>query len=157
MEDMKDMEDMESIREEVINQEIISYNISTKEQKRIDVPEFQSHDLSIFDGSLIYFTIVNGQELLVTPYSVVDNSVGKAYTIQLSGDNGDMGGLITTINDGKLYLASSQMNPSLNRNADVIVADADTGETLYRGEVILENSSKEAKQIKVHLHEILVK
>jgi hypothetical protein len=155
----KVIEDTESTREEVINQEILSYNLATKEKEIIDVPELRldENQLSFYDGSSIYFTRLEGQELLVTPYSIVDKHVGKTYRIQLSGENGIVGGVMTTINDGKLYIASSQMSPNLNINGDVVVANAHTGETLFRGQLTLEDSLKETEQFELYLHEIFVK
>lgn len=157
--ELKLIEDMESTREEVINQEILSYNLATKEKEIIDVPELRldENQLSFFDGSRIYFTRLNGQELVVTPYSLVDNHVGKSYSIVLSGENGNVGGQMTTINDGKLYIASSQMSPTLNIDADVVVADAETGETLFRGQVTLKDSAKKTGNFDLNLHEIHVK
>lgn len=157
--ELKVIEDMESIREEFINQEIISYSLATKEKEIIDVPELRldENQLSFFDGSLVYFTRLIGTELVVTPYSLVDNQLGKAYRIQLSGDNGHAGGQMTKVNDGKLYIVSSQMSPSLNIDADVVVADAQTGETLFRGQITLEDSSEDTRQFELFLHEIYVK
>jgi hypothetical protein len=157
--ELKVIEDAESTREEVINQEIISYNLATKEKEIITVPELRldENQLSFFDGSSIYFTRLEGQEVVVTPYSLVDKHVGKSYSIQLSGEDGHVGGQMTTINDGKLYIASSQMIPNLNIDADVVVADADTGETLFRGQITLEDSSKETGQFDLNLHEIYMK
>ncbi|WP_079504524.1 hypothetical protein [Mesobacillus jeotgali] len=157
--ELKVIEETESIREEILNQEIISYNLATKEKEIIDVPELQldENQLSFFDGSQIYFTRLNEQELLVTPYSLIEDKIGKAYSIQLSGENGDMGGHMTAIKDGKLYIASSQLSPNLKINADVVVADVNTGETLFRGQITLKDSSKEARRFDLYLHEIYVK
>ncbi|MBT2678522.1 hypothetical protein J7E38_05875 [Bacillus sp. ISL-35] len=156
--ELKEIEDAESTREEVINQEIISYNLTTKEQEIIDIPELrlEENQISFFDGSVIYFTKLNGQNLVVTPYSLADNHVGKAYSIELPGEN-SMGGQMTTIKDGKLYFASSQMSPNLKMDADVVVADVNTGKTLFRGQVALEDSSKESKKFDLYLHELFVK
>lgn len=157
--ELKVIEDVESIREEFINQEIISYSLATKEKEIIDVPELRldENQLSFFDGSLVYFTRLEEQELVVTPYSLVDNQLGKAYSIQISGENGHVGGQMTTVNDGKLYITSSQMSPNLDIDADVVVADAKTGETLFRGQITLEDSSDETRQFDLFLHEIYVK
>ncbi len=153
----KVIEDEESSREEVVNQEIFSYNIVTKEINKLDLPNLRLDDsqLSFLDGSTAYFITFEGQELVVTPYSLVDNQVGKAYHIPVSGENGFAYANMTTVKDGKLYVASSQMTPEMN--ADVIVADADAGEILFKGQITLEGSSKEMDDYELYLYEILVK
>lgn len=157
--ELKVIEDTESTREEVMNQEITSYNLATKEKEILDAPDLRldENQLSFFDGSLIYFTRLDGQELVVTPYSLADNHIGKSYSIQLLDERGQVGGQMTTINDGKLYIVSSQLSPYINLDADVIVANATTGETLFRGQVTLNDSSKEAKKFDLYFHEIYVK
>jgi len=153
------IEDTESIRTEVINQEIISYNLATKEKVIIDVPGLllDENQLSFIDGSTIYFMILDGQELVVTPYSLVDNKVSQTYRIELSGEEGYTHGQMTTVKDGKLYVASSQMSPELNIEADVIVADTQTGDTLFKGQLALDGSSKEDKNFELYFHEMFVK
>jgi hypothetical protein len=154
----KVIEDSESKREEVINQELISYNLATKEKEKINVPNLRldENQLSFFNGSTIYFMTLDGQELVVTPYSLADNQVGQAYRIQLSGEKGIVHGQMTTVKDGKLYVASSQMSPNLNINADVIVADVKTGEILFKGQLALKDSSKEKGHFELYIHEIFV-
>ncbi|WP_045520055.1 hypothetical protein [Neobacillus niacini] len=152
----KVIEDSESIREEVINQEIISYNLETKEKEKINVPELRldENQLSFFDGSTIYFMTLEGQELVVTPYSLVDDQVGQAFSIHLFGEEDIVHGQLTIVKDGKLYLASSQMNSNIN--ADVIVADVKTGEILFKGQLALEDSSNEHGNFELYMHEMFV-
>lgn len=150
----KMIEDTESTREEVINQEIISYNLATKEMEKINVPDLRldENQLSFFDGSTIYFMTLDGQELVVTPYSLVDDQIGKAYRIPLFGEKGFAYGQMTIVKDGKLYVASSQMTSKIK--ADVIVADAHSGETLFKGQLALEGSPKEKANLELYINEI---
>ncbi|MEH7010953.1 hypothetical protein V7087_09035 [Neobacillus niacini] len=152
----KVIEDTESIREEVINQEIISYNLETKEKEKINVPDLRldENQLSFFDGSTIYFMKLDGQELVVTPYSLVDDQIGQAFSIQLFGEKDIVHGQMTTVKDGKLYVASSQMNSNIN--ADVIVADVKTGEILFKGQLALKDSSEEQGNFDLYMHEMFV-
>lgn len=155
----KVIEDKESSREEVINQELISYNLATKEQEKMNVPDLRldENQLSYLDGSTVYFMTLDGQELVVTPYSLVDNQIGQAFRIQLSSEKGIAHGQMTTVKGGKLYVASSQMSPNLNIKADVIVADVQTGETLFKGQLALKDSSKEKGNFDLFIHEMFVK
>jgi hypothetical protein len=153
----KVIEDTESRREEVIKQEIFSYNLATKEKVKINVPDLKldHNQLSYIDGSTIYFMILEGEELVVTPYSLVDDQVGQVFSIPLSGENGIVRGQITTVKDGKLYVASSQMTPNIN--VDVIVADVHTGETLFKGQLAQKNSTVEKSHFELYMTEMFVK
>ncbi|WP_039043177.1 hypothetical protein [Sporosarcina sp. ZBG7A] len=149
-------EDMETTSEEVVSQEIISYNIETKEKETINIPGLRlgGNQLSFYDGSTIYFMRLDGRDLLVTPYRLADDTVGQTYSIQLSGEKGAVSEPITTVIDGKLYVASSQMNADLN--ADIIVADAYTGKTLFKGQVAVDGSSKDNSQFDLSLYKLFV-
>lgn len=150
------IEDSESLREEVINQEIISYNLATKEKEKINVPDLRldENQLSFFDGSTIYFMTLDGQELVVTPYSLVDDQIGSSFSIQLFGEKDIVHGQMTTVKDGKLYVASSQMTSNIK--SDVIVADAHSGETLFKGQLALKGSSKENNHFELFINEMFV-
>lgn len=153
----KVVEETESTRVEDIKQEIISYNIATKEKERINVPDLRlkENQLSFFDGSTIYFTKLDGQELVVTPYSLVDDQVGQVFSIQLSSETDNVQVPLITVKYGKLYAAASRKSSTVN--ADVIVADVKTGETLFKGQLALENSSEEKGNFELNMHEIFVK
>jgi hypothetical protein len=154
----KVVEDAESIREEVINQEFISYNLATKKKERINVPDLRldENQLSFFDGSTIYFMTLDGvgQKLVVTPYSLADNQIESAFSLQLFGEKDIVYGQMTTVKDGKLYVSSSQMTPKIK--ADVIVADAHSGETLFKGQLALEGSPKEKTNFELYINEMYV-
>jgi hypothetical protein len=152
----KVIEDKESKREEVINQEIISYNLAKKVKEKINVPDLRldENQLSFFDGSTIYFMTLNGQELVVTPYSLVDDKIGSAFSIPLFGEKDIVNGQMTTVKDGKLYVASSQMTSDIK--GDVIVADSDSGETLFKGQLALKGSSKENNHFELFINEMFV-
>jgi len=155
--EVKIIEDEESSREEVINQEFLSYNIVTKEIKKMDLTDLRLDDnqLSYLDGSTVYFMTFEGQELVVTPYSLVEHHAGQDYRISLSGENGFAYAYTTTVKNGKLYVASSQMTSKIP--GDVVVADVKTGEPLFKGQLALEDSSKEKGNFELYLYEMLVK
>ena len=157
----KVMEDPEgdAMTEEVIHQEILSYDLQTKEKETINLPDLQldENQLSFYDGAVIYFMTIEGQELVVTPYSLADNQAGQVYRIPLSGEEGIAHGQMTTVKGGKLYVASSQMSPGLKIDADVIVADAQTGKTLFKGKLAVKDASEQPENFEVYLNEIVVK
>ncbi|MBY0098760.1 hypothetical protein [Mesobacillus maritimus] len=155
--EIKVIHDPESYREEVVKQEVISYNLATKEKESIPMSDLPiDSELSFFDGSSIYFIGVEEQEIVVSPYHLADGKAGEEYRLQLSGDADHGSAPMTTIKDGKLYLSGMQINPKLNMNAtDVIVADVKTGEILFKGQITLDDSEA-TNQYELYLHEMLV-
>lgn len=150
------MEDAESSREEVVGQEVISYNIATKDQEIIKVPDLKldGNQLSYFDDSTIYFMSIDGEDLVVTPYRLEDDRAGQPFRINLSGEDGVANGPMTTVKDGKLYVATSQMTSRIN--AEVIVADAHSGKTLFKGQVALKDPSKEKGNFELYINELFL-
>lgn len=156
--EIKVIEDTESYMEEVVNQEFLSYNIATKEIKKLDLPDLHldNSELSLLDGSTVYFITFEGQGLLVTPYSLVDDQVGESYRIKLSVEEEVVPATMTTVKDGKLYIASQQLSPKLKiTHADVIVVDLKTGDTLFKGEIAL-NDPKVSDDYDLYLYEMYV-
>ncbi|MBD8069080.1 hypothetical protein [Bacillus sp. PS06] len=151
------IEDMESSREEVIKQEFISYNILTKEKETIDLPNLQldENNLSFFDGSTIYFMTFGNQELIVTPYHLEDDKAGDSYSIPLSGEDGMAYAHMTTVKNDKLYITSSQMTNDIE--ADVIVADATTGETLFTGKIAFKDPAEFTNPFELYFYSMYVK
>lgn len=152
--------EVESTRVEERSKKIISYNIVTKEKEKVNVPDLflKEHQLSFFDGSTIYFTKLDGEELIVTPYSLREGTVEKPFSVQLSsetGIKGNMDGPLVIVKDNKLYAASPTINSKVN--GDVVVADVKTGETLFKGQIALKHSSELESQFRLNLHEIFVK
>lgn len=154
MEDTESTITMEGDR----NQEIISYNLVTKERETIDVPELNlvENQLSFFEGSTLYFIKVEEQKLVVTPYSLVDDQVGQAINLPLSSDNeGELQDPLIKVNNGKIYAVGAEMNKDIE--ADVVVADLKTGETLFEGQIALKDSSDEMESYELWFHEIVLK
>ncbi|OLS35429.1 hypothetical protein [Bacillus sp. MRMR6] len=155
--DWRFTEDEESRQEKLISQEVYSYDLHTKETTKIDVPGLQLDEnrLYYFDGSTIYFMSVAGEDLAVTPYSLVDHQVGQLFRVQLSGKEGLMHGRTTLVKDGKLYVVSPQMTSTMD--SEVVVADVKTGETLFKGQLALKDPSEKKKNFELAIHEVYVK
>lgn len=139
------------------NQKVNFYNLVTKEKGTIDVPELEGNQLSYFDGSTLYFTKVEGQELVVTPYSLADEQVGQAINLPLSLDNvGNVQDPLIKVNNGKVYaVVESEINKDFDAN--VIVADLDTGETRFEGQIALKDTSKKMGNNELYFYEIILR
>ncbi|MFD1736708.1 hypothetical protein ACFSCX_09025 [Bacillus salitolerans] len=151
------IEEAESTRVKDSTQKIISYNLTTKEKIDINVPDMNSEEnqLSLIDDSILYFTKLDGQELIVTTYSLVDKQVGKVFKLEFSGEKGEERFPLLTVKDGKFYAATSQIKSIIN--TVVIVADVTTGKTLFKGQLAIKDSTQKKGSFELYLHELLVK
>ncbi|MFZ3579134.1 hypothetical protein [Virgibacillus sp. DJP39] len=150
-------EQMESpgMMEESI-QEIIAYNLKTKEKVNLDLPDnLKDYQVSFFDGSKIYLTKFSGQGLSITPFSLENNEAANEFTVQLPNGADNVEHPIIMVNDGKLYATSHVTN--LETKATVKVVDVGTGEVLYVGEVVQENPPKNLDQFELFIYELSLK
>ncbi|AQQ53565.1 hypothetical protein [Planococcus lenghuensis] len=150
-------EEIESIRMTDFKQEIVFYDLATKETETVNVPglSLEENQLSLVEGSTLYFTRVEEQELIVTPYRLGENQVDRELRIQLQSAMEK--GLVPflSVKEGKLYVVSPQINSK--SNGDITVVDMQTGETLFKGQIALKTPSEEKGDFELHLHEIHVK
>lgn len=151
----KIIEDMESHRMEQLNKELIAYNLVTKEKEEINLPDtlnLEENEISFFDGSSVYFVNREGH---VTPYNLAEEQTGEAIDLQLSFDL-DQQPPMLTVQDKKLY-AVNVTNTAQN-NPGIVVADVQTGDTLYDGEIVLkDDSSESAGDYELYIYEIVVR
>ncbi|WP_407268467.1 hypothetical protein [Radiobacillus sp. PE A8.2] len=138
-----------------IKQEITVYNLATKEKEKIDVAELnlENNQLSYTNDSMLYFTKLDGQEVVITSYNLVDDQIGNELTLQLSDENGNVPTPMITVHNGKLYAATPHINGNLD--GSVVVADVNSGETLFHGQLALENSSQEMRSYDLFIDEII--
>ncbi|MFD1032889.1 hypothetical protein [Metaplanococcus flavidus] len=152
------MEAAESIRVTDSKQEIIFYNLATKENETVNVPglSLEENQLSFVEGSTIYFTRIEEQELIITPYRLGENQVDQDFRIQLQAtiENEPLQIPMISVKEGKLYVVSYQMDS--NSNGDVVVVDIQTGKTLFEGQIALETSSEEQGKFELYLNEIYI-
>lgn len=153
------MEETESIRVTDSKQEIISYNLASKVTETINIPglNLEENQVSFVKGSTIYFTRVEEQELIVTPYQLGANQVEQDYRVQLHStiENGHLEHPMVSVEEDKLYVVSYQIDSNLN--GDVAVLDMQTGKLLFQGQITLENSSEKHEDFEIYMNEIYVK
>lgn len=146
----------ESERMEESSQELIAYNLKTKEKEKIDLPEsLKEHQVSFFDGSTIYFTKYNEHDLVVTPFSVENKEAGNEFTIQLSNSTSNVKPPIIMVKDSKLYATTNITN--LETKASITVVDVKTGETLYEGELVRKVPPKSMEEFELYIYEMAVR
>lgn len=152
----KMIQDEESDRVEETIQELIYYNLKTKEKETIELPEsLKKSEISFFDGTTIYFSKLTEDNLVVTPYSIENNQAGNEFNIQLSLETSNGEPPIIIMKDGKLYVATHVTN--FKTKASITVIDLKTLDTIYQGEVIRKDSPKSAEQFELYIFDMIIK
>lgn len=83
--------------------------------------------------------------------------MGLVSRVQLSSETDLVGGTLTTVKDGKLYVASTTDRES-HSNIVVIVADLETGKTIYEGgEVAVKDASIAPDDFELYINELFLK
>lgn len=139
----------EEVTEEI--QEIISYNLLTKEKEAINLPEglqLEEHDISFFDGSTIYFAKQDNQQVTITPYSIIENQTQKEIKLNFSPAKKEAQLPMITVKDGKLYAVSSFVNTE--NNGKIAVVDLQTSETVYTGELAANNPLEKEQELYIY-------
>lgn len=154
----------ESMRPIDFKQEIMSYNLATQEIESVNVPglNLEENRLSFVEGSTVYFTRVENQEMIITSYRLGENQVDQDYRIQLQAkvENESLQldpfqVPMISIKEGKIYIVSQEWDS--NSNGDVAVVDMETGEALYSGQIALETSSEVQEKFELYITGIYVK
>lgn len=148
-------EGLDGFRESNSSKEILFYNLKTQKTDTIEMPEsLNDNQVSFLEGSTIYFSKFNEQNLIVTPFSVENHEVGEEFTIQLSNEISDEVPPLIIVKESKLYAVSQIMNSKTN--ASVAVVNVKTGEALYEGEVVMKNSPKSIQEFELYMYEMTV-
>lgn len=152
-------DDVESSRVTDRNREIIHYDLLTKQTETIEVPDLSldENHLSFVDGETLYFARAEEEELVVISYQLGEDQIEAEYRIRLqSAFDQDYGPLpLLHVTDGKLFVVNPQSDSTTN--GFVAVLDMQTGETLFKGEIALENSSEPKRDFELYIQSINLK
>lgn len=152
------VEESESIRAKDTKQEIISYNLITKEEELVNVPglSLDENQLSFVREDTIYFTRVEEQELIITPYRLGEKQTEQNYRIQLHGsiEKEALEPPLINVKEDKLYIVSRQIDSS--SSGDIAVIDLQTRKPLFEGQVALKAMQEEKENFKVYIDQIYV-
>lgn len=148
-------EGLDGLRESSSSKEIIFYNLKTQKIDTIEMPEsLNDNQVSFLEGSTIYFSKVNEQNLNITPFTIENHEIGDEFTFRLSNEISDEVPPQLIVIEDKLYAVSQIMNSKTN--ASVAVVNVKTGESLYEGEVVMKNSPKSIQEFELYLYEMSV-
>lgn len=146
-------EGSDGLREASSSKEILFYNLKTQKKDTIEMPaSLNDNQVSFLEGSAMYFSKFSGQSLIVTPYNIENHEVGDEFTIQLS--NANEAPPLIIVKESKLYAVSQIMNSKTN--ASVAVVNVKTGESLYEGEVVRKNTSKNMQEFELYIYDMSV-
>ncbi|MGE8206484.1 hypothetical protein ACQKP0_18400 [Heyndrickxia sp. NPDC080065] len=128
--------------EEVVKSELIAYNTETSEKEIIKLPKKINIDqISSFNGDIIYIVSRNTSGLKVISYNFESQKVISEIKIQIQNtENMDIEDIVYKIKNEKLFIITS--NKGNKKNANVLVYDIDTGESLFKGKIV-ENDQKD--------------
>lgn len=141
-----------------VGQELISYNLKTKETENIKIPEnLKNKEIRTFDGSTVYFTEASEKSVEITSYNTGDKTIANTITLdRLSTKSSKFPeGPILTIYNDRVYAITRMMNEKDKSN--VIVADLNSGEILFDGKITKNNPSKKKGGFEIFFHEMGVK
>ena len=132
----------EVLQKEVATVELLVYHFATGKMETIELPEMlHEYELPyIYDGSHVFFSRIMEDRLEVIAYNLTNKQVEMESAIDWSDI--DEGLQLTRIKDGKLYVVNKS-----NDTATVIVANLTTEETLYQGEIVIDDSTKNSDAI----------
>ncbi|WP_430788911.1 hypothetical protein VBD025_02290 [Virgibacillus flavescens] len=137
-------------------QEINVYDLVTGEMERLNIPEkLKESQVSLFDGTMLYFTSYVKQELIIMQYNIKDKEIENEFEVKLANEAEDMIYPLLSLKDEKLYVASQQIN--LSTPGRIAIFDVTTGEALYTSEIVRADENEKAEQFELNLHEILIK
>lgn len=152
----KMIQEEESDRVEKTIQQLIYYNLKTKEKEILEFPgSLEEYQNSFFDGSTIYLSKVSEGNLVVTPYNIENDLVGNEWTIQLSNEISNEEPPIIFTKDGKLYVTTHITN--FETKASITIIDLKTSDTIYQGEVIRKDLPKSDEQFEFYIYNMIVK
>ncbi|ASN07234.1 hypothetical protein [Virgibacillus necropolis] len=137
---------------EEVAQELIIFNLKTKEIENIELTkELENKEILVFDGSTIYFTEAAAEDVVITSYSMADKKMVNETTLNLTKSQFQEGPMLA-VNNEKVYAVTRIRNE--NTEAEIVVADLKSGETLYKGEITREDPSEQIGKFELFLHEM---
>lgn len=139
-------------------QDFIVYNLETGQQEKLDLPEEmkQEADIESVGDSTIYFSKMMDDQIEITAYDIEDNKWKKEQIFNLPHTENaeDMDERLFKIKDDKIYISSTQQGEKLGTS--VIVADLNSGKTVYEGTVEMKDKSSRLDGYQLYIFDLIV-
>lgn len=149
--------------EETVKRELYIYNVENGETEEVELPvqveeslDFEYYPfndkISLFNN-LIYFSTVTEKGIEVFEYNIETKKSVSKQTFDLNHDERlkEEFSPIILMNEQKIYFANRLKNAKTNSN--VYVADLESGDILYEGEIRLDHP-EDVKEYELYIHHL---
>lgn len=122
---------------------ITAYNLKTEEKLDVKLPEkLRNNEILAVEGSSLYLQSAAKEKMEVVQYDMTQGKVTNRYVVASSNkESQQMNASTIQVDDGKLYVLIANDNSPVTQQLKVI--HIDSGETVYAGEITLEEPSGE--------------
>jgi hypothetical protein len=129
--------------------DLYAYHVETGTIKRIELPtELKSLEVNLFDGTHLYFVSSSNDHTEVKVFNISEERVIHELTID-NGPHEDINHMF--VDNGLLYVFEQENPPSTN--ASLRIFNMETGEVVYRGEIVREDGKSEEDDV-LNVYEI---
>lgn len=135
------------------DQQLIAYDLSTNEQKKIELPDKYGDDVmpEFQSGNMIYFSHENEGKLELHAYNLESEKIeGKQTFDLLSKDDKETSSYV--FNDNKIYQMHQLKADEIDTT--IIISDIKTGDVLYEGSIAIAKASKNKYDIEMMYLEV---
>ncbi|WP_010677139.1 hypothetical protein [Bacillus timonensis] len=144
--------EIESAVPSILADEIMIYNIETKQMKKLEINLEENGfgiDAYSIQDSTVYVPkqVPNGIE--VHPYNIEKDSWGEKQFFPVKQPDKDKNPSYTKLMNGKIYIISSE-----NGEYPLLINDLNTGESLYKGKLVVQNQKKDQKDYKLYIYDL---
>ncbi|GEL77216.1 hypothetical protein [Tenuibacillus multivorans] len=124
-------EQADSLTEEMIENELLAYNVKTGEIEQLEIPQNENSDVRYFDGSNLYFEKTKDGENFLSVYNIAEQDFQK--DVPIGSDSHPYPYIL--VNAGYIYMLNQEEN-HLN------VISVDTNKSVYKGEIKVKDEAE---------------
>jgi hypothetical protein len=132
-----------------IRDQLYAYHVETGKVETIDLPEsLHSGVANWFDGLHLYFAEIRPEHTVVRVFNIAERKVINELTLE----NGHFrsGRPELSVRDGLIYILDRKLDQDHNPN--ILVFSAETGEMVYRGEIVRQGAENRNDATRLDLH-----
>ncbi|WP_340002853.1 hypothetical protein [Oceanobacillus sp. FSL K6-0127] len=139
---------------ETIDRELFQYDLATGEKEEIKLPKEISNNAFPYavNDEIIYFTEDVEGKLKLTSYNIESEELEAKQTIAIP-DVTDEQGYMYKIHGDKVYVVPAS-NSSERNELPLIIINLKTGDTLYEGNITMNNPRKQDIDYNLDIHSI---
>lgn len=143
-------------KEKKAESSLFSYHYDTKELEKIKLPndvdityEFFESDF-FFDEKNLYIKEQSDERTRIWTFDIVKQKIINDYTVERANSNS------ITIKDDRFLILTRKDDG--NSTDVLLIADGNTGKTLYKGELVLDSDDQKKDTVqRIQLHDVYIK